>query len=111
MKVKTYFIILIILFILFFYSLFCYTLVNKAIFNGTNTFIKDYFDKTCNHCTYKYKMVRSTLNKDGSINVFIKVESDKLQKYYRFIVVKNGYYELVEINQDIPSYIKKEWLF
>ncbi len=101
MKFKTYFIILIVLFILLFYNLFCYSFANKRINENTHYLVTTYLKN--NGLNGKYEYIKATNNSDGTFNVFIKVED---KTYYRFIFVNNGGYNLVLVNQDIPVYIK-----
>lgn len=97
MKIKNYFIILIVLFILLFYNLFAYKFANKSIMSQTKYTITSYFN---NNVDYDY--IKATLNEDATINVFIKYN----KKYYRFIFENNGGYKLIAVNQNIPPYIK-----
>jgi len=112
MKMKTYLRILLVLFLLLGYHLICYWFVHQTIYAGTKQIVKQFFATSCPSCSYSYKIVRATMNDNQSINVFIKVDSKELNEYYRFIVIQNGTtYQLIEVNQDIPGYIEKEWLF
>lgn len=95
MKLKTYFIILVVLFILLFYNMFAYKFANNRIEDQTKYAITSYFNN-------KYEYVKATLNEDATINVFVKYKD----KYYRFIFENNGGYKLINVNQNIPLYIK-----
>lgn len=103
MKLKHIFIILIVVIILLFYNLFCYHLVNKQIEKNTKNIIESYFAVTCRNCSHDYQYLRATKNEDGTMNVYIKEN----QNYYRFILNQvNNQYQLIEVSQDIPAYIR-----
>ena len=87
MKVKNYFIILTILFILLFYNLFAYKFANNRIEEQTKYAITNYF-KSLNADNLDYEYIKSN------------------NKYYRFIFENNGGYKLLNVNTDIPVYIK-----
>ncbi len=101
MKIKTYLIVLGVLFILLFYNLFCYFFANKMIEDRTKYLISSYLKSNYKEDDYEY--IKATNNNDGTFNVFIKTNKDK---YYRFIFINNGGYKIVLVNQDIPVYIK-----
>lgn len=101
MKVKNYFIILAVLFILLFYNLFAYKFANNRIEEHTKYAITNYF-KSLNVNNLDYEYIKATLNENATINVFIKYNN----KYYRFIFENNGGYKLLNVNVDIPVYIK-----
>ncbi len=103
MKYRTYFIILMVLFILLFYNLFCYSFANKRINENTRYLISNYLKN--NELSSNYEYIKATNNNDGTFNIFIKLE-DNDNSYYRFIFTINGSYKLVLVNQDIPIYIK-----
>lgn len=100
MKVNNYFIILVVLFILLFYNMFAYKFANNRIEEQTKYAITNYFKNSNKTSDYKY--IKATLNKDATINVFIKLNN----KYYRVIFENNGRYQLLYVNEDIPIYIK-----
>lgn len=101
MKVKNYFIILTVLFILLFYNLFAYKFANNRIEEQTKYAITNYFKSlSINNLDYEY--IKATLNENATISVFIKSNN----KYYRFIFENNGGYKLLNVNTDIPIYIK-----
>lgn len=101
MKVKTYFIILTVLFILLFYNLFAYKFANNRIEEQTKYAITNYF-KSLNFDNLDYEYIKATLNENATISVFIKFNN----KYYRFIFENNGGYKLLNIDTNIPVYIK-----
>lgn len=101
MKVKNYFIILTVLFILLFYNLFAYKFANNRIEEQTKYAIANYF-KSLNVNNLDYEYIKATLKENATINVFIKYNN----KYYRFIFENNGGYKLLSVNADIPVYIK-----
>ena len=106
MKLKYLSVVLIVVFILLMYNIFCYYFVNKSIDNGTRNIITNYLNNSCNKCDYQYEYLKATINDDSTINVFIKVDSKYLEEYYRFVVINNNGYKLVSVNTDIPAYIK-----
>lgn len=101
MKVKNYFIILTILFILLFYNLFAYKFANNRIEEQTKYAITNYF-KSSNVDNLDYEYIKATLNENATISVFIKSNN----KYYRFIFENNGGYKLLNVDTNIPIYIK-----
>ena len=101
MKVKNYFIILTVLFILLFYNLLAYKFANNRIEEQTKYAIANYF-KSLNVNNLDYEYIKATLKENATINVFIKYNN----KYYRFIFENNGGYKLLSVNADIPVYIK-----
>jgi len=102
MKVKNYFIILIVLFILLFYNIFAYKFANNRIYEQTKYAITSYFNNTSDIKDFKYEYIKATLNEDATVNVFIKYNNH----YYRFIFENNGGFKLVSVNINIPAYIK-----
>lgn len=106
MKLKTYFMILLVLFVLLFYNSFSYWFANNMIDDRTKYQITTYFNNRCDNCNFKYKYIKATLNEDQTINVFIKTDNKDFNKYYRVIFENNGGYNLIKVNQDIPAYIK-----
>ena len=101
MKVKNYFIILTVLFILLFYNLFAYKFANNRIEEQTKYAITNYFKiLSINNLDYEY--IKATLNENATISVFIKSNN----KYYRFIFENNGGYKLLNVDTNIPIYIK-----
>ena len=101
MKVKNYFIILTVLFILLFCNLFAYKFANNRIEEQTKYAITNYFKiLSINNLDYEY--IKATLNENATISVFIKSNN----KYYRFIFENNGGYKLLNVNTNIPVYIK-----
>lgn len=102
MKLKNYFIILVVLFILLFYNMFAYKFANNRIEEQTKYVITNYLKDNYNHNSFSYEYIKATMNEDASINVFIKYDKKK----YRFIFEINGGYKLLDVNTDIPSYIK-----
>lgn len=102
MKFKTYFIILSVLFILFFYNIFCYKFANKRIDDATHFLISNYLKDKCN-CNYKY--LKATSNSDGSINVYVKTLEDT-SKYYHFVFTNNSGYKIILVDSEIPYYLK-----
>ena len=106
MKTKYLFIVLIVVFVLLIYNIFFYSFVNNHIKNGTENIISDYLKNVCNDCKFEYEYLGATSNEDNSINVFVKVDSDILKEYYHFIVDKNNTYQIINVNNDIPPYIK-----
>lgn len=107
MKTKVLLNILIIVLVLLFYNMFCYFFVNRVLDNGTKNIINSYFNNSCSNCDFSYEYLKATNNEDGTINIFVKVDSKYFDKYYRFIVFKNGpSYQLKEVNNTVPAYIK-----
>lgn len=105
MKTKYMFITLIILFAFLLYNLFCYGFINKMIDNNSRNIINRYLENICGDCEYKY--LRATLNDDDSINVFVDVQKNNQKEKYRFVLIRNnGVYNVVDVNNDIPIYIK-----
>lgn len=102
MKLRTYFIILIVLFVLLFYNIFAYKFANNRIEEQTKYAITNYFNINNNIDDFKYEYIKSTANSDATINVFIKAKDI----YYRVIFENNGGYKLLKVNKDIPCYIK-----
>lgn len=102
MKVKNYFIILIVLFILLFYNMFAYKFANNRIEEQTKYAITNYLKNNYNLSDFTYDYIKSTINDDASINVFIKYNNKK----YRFIFENNGGFKLISVNTNIPAYIK-----
>ncbi len=108
MKTKKLVSILLILGVFLAYNIFCYALLNNNIKNNTmspiNSYLKVIYD--LNDTSYKY--LKATINSDNSINVYVKLNSQELKnKYYRFIFVnQDSKYQIIEVNQNIPAYIK-----
>lgn len=102
MKVKNYFIILIVLFILLFYNMFAYKFANNRIEEQTKYAITNYLKNNFNLNDFTYDYIKATINDDASINVFIKYNNQK----YRFIFENNGGFKLISVNTNIPAYIK-----
>lgn len=95
MKLKTYFIILVVLFILLFYNVFAYKFANRKIESQTKYTINNYFNN-------EYEYIKATVNSDATVNVFVRYD----KKYYRFVFENNGGFKLLNVNNDIPSYVK-----
>ena len=107
MKFKSLFIISLVVFILLLYNLVCYKAINRSIEKDTSNLVSYYLDIACNHCEPDYHYIMSTNNEDRSINVFVKAKFEDKKDYYRFIVSReNGQYKLLQVNQDIPGYIR-----
>lgn len=108
MKFKSWFLILGAFIILLGYNVLCYFFVNKIIETDSKWIINNYFNSICNNCNMQYEYLKSVPNKDGNLDIFVKVKSKDLQKeYYRFVVKDNGSnYTLLNVNKDIPAYIK-----
>ena len=106
MKYKHLLIILVVFVVLFVYNLLLYSFLNKIIENNTKDLIIPYLNGICN-CEVNYKYIMATNNDDRSINVYIKTHENTLEDYYRFVFIPNyNNYKLIDINNDIPLYIK-----
>ena len=103
MKNKTLMMIFLVVFILLLYNLFCYSLVNKIIYKKTNPIITNYLsDLNINN----YKFVKAINNTDETISVYVKINND----FYNF-VLENNNYQIKDVNNNIPDYIKSPKLF
>lgn len=103
MKTKNLFIMLIIIGGFLAYNLFCSALLNNNIKRNTSNIIKTYLKNKENTSNYEY--ITATNNSDNTINVYIKLPKEN--KYYRFILTSNNSsYSLVEVNNNIPVYIR-----
>lgn len=84
-----------------------YKHINKEIEEKSRGVITQFLSNYCNNCNFKYDYKMASYNKDNSINVYIKIDSDYFKEYYKFILDKdNNIYVIREVNQDIPSYVK-----
>ena len=103
---KTKYLIITLSFIctLYIYFNVCMYIVNKRIINDTNNAIVDYLD-TLYVTDYKYNLVQAINNKNNSLNLYIKVRSNYKDIYYNFTFSKYNY-TLIEVNQDVPKYVK-----
>lgn len=100
MKYKNLFTVLFILIILLFYNMFCYALVNANVKEASKYALDSYFNESM-----EYDYVMATNNSNDSINVFVKSNN----KYYRFVMVKNGaFYTIREVNDNIPIYVLRK---
>lgn len=108
MKFKYWFMLLGALFLLLGYNMLCYFFVNKIIETDSKWIIDSYFNSICKNCNTQYEYLKTIPNQDGNLDIFIKVKNNDLKKdYYRFVVKDNGSnYTLVNVNKDIPAYIK-----
>ena len=107
MKIKYLIIILAVSLVLLLYFLFCYKFVNNNIYKETESIIDKYFNEKCNNCIFDFEYLKSTLNTDNSINIYIKVDSKFLEKYYHFTFINNtNSYKIINVDNEIPSYIK-----
>lgn len=106
MKLKTYFIILLVLLLLLFYNVFCYSFANHRIESITKYQINNYFKNQYANCNIEYEYIKATVNDNDSINVFVKTNNKKVNNYYRFVFDNINGYKLITVNQEIPVYIK-----
>ena len=102
MKTKTLLILMGITIILLIYNLFCYKLANSIIQDKTKEQIKNYLNNLYNQ-DIDYDYLNTYSNKDNSISVYIRAKD----QYYRFIMVNDNGYKILDVNQDIPVYIRK----
>lgn len=107
MKAKSLIVILMITVVVLLYNLFCYNFVSKVFDNETRYAISSYFNKKCNNCDYSYKYKIAILNEDNTLNVYVKYKSELEDNYYRFNVIKiNGVYHILEVDNEIPAFIR-----
>lgn len=108
MKFRNLLMFLLVLTLLLGYNLLCYFFVNDIISRDVRPTINNYFKNICNNCDYDYKFKKATPNYDGTLNIFVKVDSERLDdKYFKFMMIKNGYsYEIVNVSNNVPAYIK-----
>ncbi len=101
MKIKTLVVLLVIVLVLLVYNIFIYSFLNSNIDSQTRYQITTYLKNNINQDGY-YKYITASNNKDGTINVYIKIEDE----YYHFIMVRDNGYKIILVNQEIPEYIK-----
>ncbi|MCI8671099.1 MAG: hypothetical protein HFI36_03560 [Bacilli bacterium] len=107
MKVRELILTLIVVTALLVYSLFCYKLVNKTYDSNTRFIINNYLEKNFGSNYLAYDFVNALNNSDNTISIFIKAQMKDKNDYYRVILERNGAsYRIVNVNQNIPSYIK-----
>ncbi len=99
MKIKTLLIIISIVVVLLAYNLFCYYFASNTIKDQTTYPIKTYLKE--HNLSNDYEFIKALNNEDNSLSVYIKIDKD----YYHFILLKDGAYKILEVNQDIPVYI------
>ncbi len=102
MKYKHLFMVLTVAVLLLFYNMFCYSLINNMIDNNTRQHISNYFKSKCGNCNFDYKYLMATVNKDKSINVYIKIDKAN----YKVVFENSSYSNIIGVSKDIPAYIK-----
>ncbi len=100
MKYKTLLITLSVILILLIYNLFCYSFVTHIIKSETTYPIKTYLEE--NNIPSNYKFIKALNNENNSLSVYIKTNKE----YYHFILLKTNTYKILEVNKEIPLYIK-----
>lgn len=106
MKTKYLFTILCVVLVLLAYNLFCYSFVNHVIKEKSKLIIKNYFINTYHDDNYEYKKATYQPESD-TIQIFVSHKENKEECFYRFVVIQNGTgFQLIEVNQDIPAYIR-----
>lgn len=85
------------------YNLFCYRFINKMIDYESRMVITNYLKNNFNKEDITYKYEKTVLNKDKSMNIYIKVN----KQYYRFLVIRNREdYRILKVDTEVPQYIK-----
>lgn len=106
MKTKYLFTILCVVLVLFAYNLFCYSFVNRVIKDKSRKIIKNYFVNNNQNINYEYKMATYNHETD-TIQIFVSHKENDKEMFYRFVVIQNGTgFQLIDVNQDIPAYIR-----
>ena len=95
MKNKLLILSLIVVVILLFYNMMCYGFIKKDLDKKTREVISGYIqDKN-------YEFINAYMNDQNTIKIFIKSK----ESYYQFIVDKDNF-QVKEINNNVPIYIK-----
>ncbi len=100
MKIKTLIITIGVIVLLLSYNLFCYYFASNRVKELTTYPIKTYLQE--NNLSSNYEFIKALNNEDNSLSVYIKVDKE----YYHFILLKDGAYKILEVNKDIPAYIR-----